>query len=78
LAWNADAATSNPGTNTVGYRVHTGFSSGNYSQSTDVGNTAATTVQLSQSGATYFFVVTAYNAAGIESQFSNQISVNAP
>jgi hypothetical protein len=62
----------------VGYRVHTGFSSGNYSLTTDVGNTIATQISLTQGGATYFFVVTAYNAAGIESALSNQISVNAP
>jgi hypothetical protein len=62
----------------VGYRLHTGFSSGNYTVSTDVGNTLTTNVTLTKSGATYFFVVTAYNLAGIESAFSNQTSVTAP
>jgi len=36
------------------------------------------TVQLTNSGSTYFFIVTAYNAAGTESPVSNQISVLAP
>ena len=62
----------------MGYRLHTGFSSGNYTQTTDLGNTIAATVPLSKSGSTYFFIVTAYNTAGNESLASNQISVKAP
>jgi hypothetical protein len=58
--------------------LHTGFSSGNYTLTTDVGNTIATTVQLTKSGSTYFFIVTAYNTAGTESPVSNQVSVTAP
>jgi hypothetical protein len=77
LAWNADAATSNANTNTVGYKLHTGFSSGSYTQTTDLGNITTATVPLTQSGSTYYFIVTAYNSAGIESPVSNQISVLA-
>jgi hypothetical protein len=58
--------------------LHTGFSSGNYTLTTDPGNTTATTVQLTKSGSTYFFIVTAYNSAGTESPVSNQVSVTAP
>jgi hypothetical protein len=58
--------------------LHTGFSSGNYTLTSDLGKTTATTVQLTKSGSTYFFIVTAYNAAGTESPVSNQISVLAP
>ena len=36
------------------------------------------TVQMTNSGSTYFFIVTAYNSAGTESPVSNQISVTAP
>jgi hypothetical protein len=61
----------------VGYKLHTGFSSGNYTQTTDLGNTTATTVALTKSGSTYFFIVTAYNSAGAESPISNQLSVQA-
>jgi hypothetical protein len=43
-----------------------------------VGNTIATTVPLTKSGSTYFFIVTAYNTDGTESPVSNQISVTAP
>jgi hypothetical protein len=58
--------------------LHTGFSSGNYTQTTDLGNSIAATVALTKSGSTYFFIVTAYNTAGTESPISNQISVTAP
>jgi hypothetical protein len=44
----------------------------------DLGKTTATTVQLTKTGSTYFFIVTAYNSAGTESPVSNQISVVAP
>jgi fibronectin type 3 domain-containing protein len=72
------SSTGNANTNTVGYKLYSGFSSGNYTQTTDLGNTTATTVPLSQAGSTYYFVVTAYNNAGTESLASNQISVVAP
>jgi hypothetical protein len=77
FAWNADAATSSANTNTVGYKLHAGFSSGNYTQTTDLGNTTTATVPLTQSGSTYYFIVTAYNSAGVESPVSSQLSVLA-
>jgi len=61
----------------VGYKLHTGFSSGNYTQTTDLGNTTTVTVPLTQSGSTYYFIVTAYNSAGTESPISTQLSVLA-
>src|SRR6202035_3552182 len=78
LAWNANTATTNVNTNAVGYKLHTGFSSGNYTLTSDLGKTTAATVQLTKSGSTYFSIGTAYNAAGTESPVSNQISVLAP
>ena len=78
FAWNADASTGNAATNPVGYRLHTGFSSGNYTQTTDLGNSTTVTVPLQQSGSTYYFVVTAYNAAGVESPYSGELSAKAP
>ena len=35
----------NPESDVIGYRVHYGSSSGNYSEEVEVGNTTATTVQ---------------------------------
>jgi hypothetical protein len=59
LSWNAS-----PSADVLGYRVYYGTRSGQYSQLIDAGN--HTTVDLPNlvEGTTYFFVVTAYNAAG--------------
>ena len=78
LAWNADQATADPGTNPTGYKLYIGFSSGNYTQTENVGS--ATTVRVTNliSGSTYYFVVTAYDAAGIQSPYSNQVSYTVP
>jgi hypothetical protein len=78
LAWDANAATTNPGTNTVGYRLYMGPASGNYTQSTDVGNSTTATVSALVSGSTYYFAVTAYDAAGAEGPPSNEVSFTAP
>ncbi len=77
LAWGADAATTNSSTNPVGYRLNSGSSTGNYTKTTDLGNTTAVTIPV-QSGSKYFFVVTAYNSAGTASQSSNEVSVTVP
>src|SRR5678815_978790 len=63
----------NPEPDVIGYRVHYGSSSGNYSEEVEVGNTTAMTVQNLANG-TYFFVVTAYNTVMMESQASNEVS----
>ena len=57
----------------IGYKLHYGTTSGNPSQTEDVGKTTSATVSNLNDGTTYFFTVTAYNAAG-ESQPSNQVS----
>src|SRR6266478_6225161 len=73
LAWDPD---SDP--NVVGYRLHSGTTSGVYTQTTEVGNVTAASVSNLASGNTYFFVVTAYNAAAVESAPSNEVSYIAP
>jgi hypothetical protein len=78
LNWNADAATTNSGTNTTGYTLYTGLSSGNYTQSQNAGSATAATVSQLASGTKYYFVVTAYNAAGIQSAVSSEVSAIAP
>jgi hypothetical protein len=55
-----------------------GLASGVYTQSTDVGNTTTATASNLISGSTYYFVVTAYNSAGVESPHSNEVSQQAP
>jgi len=72
LAWDAD---SDP--NVVGYRLHSGITSGVYTQTTEVGSALAVSVSNLVNGNTYFFVVTAYNAAAVESAPSNEVSYTA-
>jgi outer membrane biosynthesis protein TonB len=72
FAWTANADPS-----IVGYRYHQGTSSGNYSQSIDVGKASTATASSLTAGLTYYFVVTAYNAAAQESVASNQVSFTA-
>ena len=68
-AWNGSTST-----NVTGYRVYYGVASGNYSNSIVAGNVTNITVPGLASGVTYFFAVTAYNAGGLESSFSNEFN----
>src|ERR1700751_3673987 len=67
LAWDAESGV-------AGYRLHYGTASGTYTQTVDVGDTTTATVSRLAPGSTYYFAVTAYNAAGLESLPSNQVS----
>src|SRR5438132_8395304 len=73
LAWDA---ASDP--NVVGYRLHSGTTTGVYTQTTEVGSAVSASVSNLAGGKTYFFVVTAYNAAAVESGPSNEVSYLAP
>src|SRR6266480_1704189 len=73
LAWDA---VSDP--NVVGYRLHSGTTTGVYTQTTEVGSAVSASVSNLAGGKTYFFVVTAYNAAAVESGPSNEVSYLAP
>ena len=55
--------------------IHYGMASGAYSQGVDVGNTTSYTVSNLIDGKTYYFAVTAYNAVGYESVYSNEVSI---
>jgi hypothetical protein len=69
LAWDPSS-----GSNIAGYRLRYGTSSGSYTQSIDVGKTTTATVSKLTAGKTFFFAVTAYSTAGLESPYSNQVS----
>ena len=69
LAWNRS-----PDSNVIGYRVYYGPASGIYTNAIDVGNVTTNTVPGLTGGVTCFFAVTAYNAIGLESDFSTEIS----
>ena len=61
----------------AGYKVHWGTSSGVYSQFTDVPQTTASVSDLAV-GIRYYFAVTAYNEAGLESGYSEEVSAIVP
>jgi len=69
LAWDLDTDPT-----VVGYRLYYGTSSGSYTQRSDVANTTTATISNLAVGFTYFFVVRAYNAFGLESPPSNEVS----
>src|SRR5882724_10495746 len=69
LAWDPSG-----GSGIAGYRLHYGTSSQSYSQTRDLGNTTTTTVSNLLLGQTYYFAVTDYNTAGVESIYSNEVS----
>jgi hypothetical protein len=69
---------SSSGPNLAGYIVYYGTSSGNYTQSVNVGLTTTGTVPGLQPSTTYYGVVDAYNTSGAKSMNSNQVSFTTP
>ena len=73
LNWSASSST-----DTVGYRVYWGTRSGVYEQAKGAGvsvvGTTSYTVNGLLSGQTYYFTVTAYDAAGNESGYGAEVS----
>ena len=64
----------NTETDLAGYKVYAGTASGSYSTTVDVGNvTTFKLINLLQ-GHTYYFAITAYDTAGNESGYSNEVS----
>lgn len=62
----------------TGYKVYYGTTTATYQNVLDVGPVQTTVVSNLVSGTTYFFAVTAYNAQGLESVPSNEISYTPP
>jgi fibronectin type 3 domain-containing protein len=77
LTWAAPTGT----VTVTGYRVYYGVASRSYSQALGSGayvKTPSATVSGLLSGRTYYFAVTAVNAAGVESAYSNEASKLIP
>ena len=72
LAWDA-----NTEPDLAGYKIHYGTSSGRYTLGTTnvVGRVNTGSIPNLQANTTYYFVVTAYDLAGNESQPSNEVAV---
>ena len=76
LTWDA-----NPDTNTMGYIVYYGGQSLTYTNAIDVGMVRTAVIPGLATNIQYFFAVTAYNARGLESDFSAELVytvTNAP
>jgi PKD repeat protein len=73
LAWNPPAASG-----VAGYTVYSGEVTRNYSNRSEVGNVTTITVNGLDEGTTYYFAVTAYDAAKLESVYSNEVSFTVP
>lgn len=69
-----------PNTNTVasGFIVYWGTISSNYTHSTNVGYVTNALIAAFTPGSNYVFAVTSYDYDGIESDFSNERSWQAP
>lgn len=84
LSWTAPTtnADGTPLTNLGGYKIYYSTTPGGYTnpQSKDIGNVLTTTTQAVTGSSTtvYYFVVTAYNTAGNESDFSNEVRNSIP
>ena len=62
-------------TNLSGYKVYWGNAAGDYPNSVTLNNSGLASYVVENLGpGTYYFVVTAFNSAGTESQFSNAAS----
>ncbi len=72
LAWDTGAS------GTVGYTVYSGEATRVYSNRNDVGTVTTIKVDGLLEGATYYFAVTAYDAARLESNYSNEVSATIP
>jgi hypothetical protein len=68
LAWDANTAS-----DLAGYKVYYGTASGKYGRPLDVKKMMSSNLIGLIPGVKYYFVVTAYNKANIESSFSNEV-----
>ena len=73
LAWNASSDTA-----VTGYKLYWGTQAGQYALLADVGKSVSQVVSDLQSGTSYHFAATAYNAQGVESNYSNEVSYKVP
>ena len=74
-AYAADVSLSwspNSESDLAGYKLYYGTSSRNYSNSVNLGKTTSHTVAGLSAG-TYYFALTAYDTAGNESSYSNEV-----
>jgi Fibronectin type III domain len=77
LSWTPPTANANgtPITNLAGYKIRYGTASQDYTQTVSITNPSLNRYVLdSLNDGTYYFAITAYNTAGVESALSGEIS----
>lgn len=68
VSWNA-----NTESDLAGYKIYYGTVSGTYGDPIDVGNVTEDLITITpETGTTYYFVVTAYDTSGNESDYSEE------
>ena len=79
LSWNTPLqADGTPLTGPTSYWLYYGSQRGQYQTRVPVGMATEYTVTNLSPGQTYYFAIKAYNTAGMESTFSNEVSVTLP
>ncbi len=79
LGWNTPLqANGTPFFGLAGYRLYYGWQSGHYQTVVPVGMATEYTVTNLSPGQTYYFAIKAYNTVGMESVFTNEVSVTLP
>ncbi len=73
LAWDPQTT---PGL--AGYKIHYGTASRTYPLAANAGLQTTYTVTGLTAGVTYYFAATAYDSAGVEGPFSNEVSYTVP
>ena len=73
LAWDA-----NPEPDVAGYIIYSREMGGTYTPALTVTNGTTATLTDLRRGTTYFFVATAYNISGLESDYSNEVTCIIP
>jgi hypothetical protein len=68
LAWDPNAEP-----DLSGYELHYGVSSGEYTASVDAGDATSCTITGLARNTTYYIAATAYNTAGLSSDYSNEV-----
>lgn len=73
LGWEANSES-----DLEGYKIHYGNITRDYNTKIDVGNRTSFTIGGLEDGKEYYFAATAYDTAGNESPYSNEVSYDVP
>jgi hypothetical protein len=79
LVWEAPTQNSDgsPITNLAGYKIHYGTSSDDYTETVALNNASLNRYVIDNlKSGTYYFAITAYNAQGLESPLSGEITTS--